>query len=65
MPGRVVKVLCAPGERVERGQGLVIVEAMKMENELAAPGSGVVQTVHVEAGRTVEGGQVLVELAAG
>jgi acetyl/propionyl-CoA carboxylase alpha subunit len=63
MPGRVVKVLCAPGDSVERGQGLVIVEAMKMENELPSPGTGVVQAVHVETGTTVEGGQVLVELS--
>ena len=65
MPGRVVKVLCAPGDHVERGQGLVIVEAMKMENELGAPGTGTIRTVHVEAGKTVESGQVLVELSAG
>ena len=63
MPGRVVKVLCAAGDRVERGQGLVVVEAMKMENELQSPGAGTVKTVHVEIGKTVEGGQVLVELA--
>jgi acetyl/propionyl-CoA carboxylase alpha subunit len=63
MPGRVVKVQCAPGDAVERGQGLVVIEAMKMENELASPGTGTVKAVHVETGKTVEGGQVLVELA--
>jgi len=63
MPGRVVKVLCAPGNAVERGQGLVVIEAMKMENELGSPGTGTVKTVHVETGKTVEGGQVLVELS--
>ena len=62
MPGRVVKVMCVPGDAVERGQGLVIVEAMKMENELGSPASGRVKKVLVEAGRTVEGGQALVEL---
>lgn len=63
MPGRIVKVLCAAGDTVERGQGLVVVEAMKMENELAAPRAGTVKAVHVETGKAVEGGQVLVELA--
>ncbi|MBI2898432.1 MAG: acetyl-CoA carboxylase biotin carboxyl carrier protein subunit [Deltaproteobacteria bacterium] len=62
MPGRVVKVLAAPGDAVERGQGLVVVEAMKMENELAAPMSGTVRSVHAEPGKTVESGQILVEL---
>jgi biotin carboxyl carrier protein len=47
---------------VEAGQSLVVLEAMKMENELVADQSGTVASVHVEAGRTVDTGTVLVEL---
>ena len=61
MPGLVVKVEVAPGDAVEAGQGLVIVEAMKMENELKAEVPGVVKTIHVEAGQAVEKDQVLVD----
>jgi len=61
MPGRVVRVLVAPGDEVAKGQGLVIVEAMKMENELKAPRSGRVAAVHVAAGAGVEKGALLVE----
>ena len=52
----------APGQRVEGGAGLVVVEAMKMENELRAPQAGVVATVHVEVGQAVEKGAPLVTL---
>jgi biotin carboxyl carrier protein len=62
MPGRIIKVLVAPGDAVEPGQGLVIVEAMKMENELRAEMAGVVASVHCTAGETVEGGAKLIEL---
>jgi biotin carboxyl carrier protein len=62
MPGRVVKVLVAPGASVERGAGVVVVEAMKMENELSAPISGVVERVLVSAGDRVERGAALVEI---
>lgn len=64
MPGMVVRIEVEPGESVEPGQGLVIVEAMKMENELKADASGVVARVHVEAGEAVEKGAVLVEFEA-
>jgi biotin carboxyl carrier protein len=64
MPGLVVKVEVAAGDLVKAGQGLVIVEAMKMENELLAGSAGRVHKVLVEAGQTVEKGDVLVELAA-
>jgi len=60
MPGRVVKVLVAPGARVEARQGLVVVEAMKMENELRAPKAGVVREVRVVEGASVEAQAVLV-----
>ncbi len=62
MPGRVVKALVAEGDSVEAGQPLIIVEAMKMENEVAATGDGVVRRIAVAAGDTVESGEVLVEI---
>ena len=60
MPGRVVKVLVAAGTRVEARQGVVVVEAMKMENELRAPRAGVVREVRVAEGASVEAQTVLV-----
>lgn len=60
MPGRVARLLVEEGEQVEKGKGLLILEAMKMENEIAAPKSGVVKKIAVQAGETVEGGAELV-----
>ncbi len=60
MPGRVVRVLVAPGDQVAARQGVVVVEAMKMENELRSPKSGRVKDVSVSAGMSVEAGRVLV-----
>jgi pyruvate carboxylase subunit B len=62
MPGLVVKIDVALGDAVVEGQGVVIVEAMKMENELVAEGAGVVVRIPVVEGDAVEKGQVLVEL---
>ncbi|MBM4184764.1 MAG: biotin/lipoyl-binding protein [Gemmatimonadetes bacterium] len=62
MPGMVVKVEVAEGDVVQAGQGIVIVEAMKMENELRALGPGRVSRVHVRRGQAVEKDQVLVDL---
>jgi biotin carboxyl carrier protein len=59
MPGKVVAVLVAEGDPVEKGQGLVIVEAMKMENEVRSPIAGSVKEIKVQPGDTVEGGAVL------
>ena len=64
MPGLVVKVEVAVGDEVQPGQGLVIVEAMKMENELRAEAPGRVTKVRVEPGQAVEKDQILVELEA-
>ena len=64
MPGLVVRIEVAAGQPVEAGAGLVVVEAMKMENELRAPHSGVVATVHVAVGQAVERGAPLVTLAS-
>ena len=61
MPGLVVKVEVSEGDAVEVGQGLVIVEAMKMENELTATAPGRVARVAVQAGDAVEKDQVLLE----
>jgi biotin carboxyl carrier protein len=60
MPGRVVRVLVAPGDTVTARQGVVVVEAMKMENELRSPKAGTVKEVSVAAGTSVEAGRVLV-----
>jgi biotin carboxyl carrier protein len=62
MPGLVVRVLVTAGDTVVAGQGLVVLEAMKMENELKAPAAGVVQVVRATAGAAVEKGSVLVEI---
>jgi len=62
MPGRILAVRSAPGERVTKGQVLVVLEAMKMEHEVVAPHDGVVREVMVEAGQQVDTGDVLVIL---
>jgi biotin carboxyl carrier protein len=62
MPGRVVRVLVKPGDEVAPRQGLVVVEAMKMENELAAPRAGRVAEVLVVEGQSVDAGRLLVRL---
>ncbi len=60
MPGRVAKLLVAVGDEVKQGQGVIVIEAMKMENELKAKGSGVVAEIHVKAGDAIEAGAKLV-----
>ena len=60
MPGKVIRVLVTAGETVVKGQGVVVIEAMKMENELRASCDGRVAEVSVESGGSVESGQVLV-----
>jgi pyruvate carboxylase subunit B len=62
MPGLVVKVLVEPGQTVAPGQSLVVLEAMKMENELKAPGAAIVAAVAVKPGEAVDKGQTLVEM---
>src|SRR5207247_10454841 len=62
MPGKVLAVLVAPGERVAIGQPVVVLEAMKMESTLTADVAGSVRMVAAVAGATVAGGDVLVEI---
>jgi biotin carboxyl carrier protein len=64
MPGRVVKVMVEAGQVVEAGTPLMVVEAMKMENELKAKGAGTVETVKVKVGDTVEVNAVLLTFGA-
>jgi biotin carboxyl carrier protein len=63
MPGKVVRVLVAAGDTVEAGQGLLVVEAMKMQNEMKAARAGRVITVTVAEGATVTAGEVLATIA--
>jgi len=60
MPGRIVNVLVGPGDEVMHDQGLIVVEAMKMENELKSPKAGKIVDVRVSPGQTVEKGDLLV-----
>lgn len=62
MPGRVVKLLVGPGDQVTRGQGLLILEAMKMENEIVCPRDGVIKEILVEPGKAVESGDEMIVL---
>jgi biotin carboxyl carrier protein len=60
MPGRIVRILVQAGEAVEVGQGLVVVEAMKMQNEIRSPKSGKVERIVAKEGETVNAGDALV-----
>jgi biotin carboxyl carrier protein len=63
MPGMVVDVKFGVGDEVEGGQALVVLEAMKMQNELPSPGDGIVAEILVEPGQSVDSGTLLVRLA--
>ena len=62
MPGKIMSVAVKPGDTVKRGQVLLILEAMKMQNEIMAPGDGKVADVRVAAGQSVNTGDVMVVL---
>ncbi len=64
MPGIVVKLMVAEGDIVEAGQSLLILEAMKMQNEIAAPAAGKIKTIHVREREAVAGGAKLVMIVA-
>ena len=59
MPGKIVSVLVAAGQKVESGQGLFVIEAMKMQNEIRSPKSGTVERLLVSDGKTVSAGEVI------
>ena len=61
MPGRVVRILVAEGDAVEEGQPVIVVEAMKMENELKSPVSGTVQRLCAQEGEQVQARTTLIE----
>ncbi|MCO5384500.1 biotin/lipoyl-containing protein [Desulfosporosinus sp.] len=63
MAGKIINVLVQEGEKVEKGQPVLVLEAMKMENDLVAPQDGTVQLVLVKEGQSVKGGEELVQLA--
>ena len=62
MPGKVVRILAPAGSQVEMGQSVLVIEAMKMQNELKAPKTGVVKKINVEEGAAVDAGQALAEV---
>jgi 3-methylcrotonyl-CoA carboxylase alpha subunit len=62
MPGRVIAVKAAPGQRVARGEELLVLESMKMENAIRAPREGTVKSVAAKVGDMVNPGVVLVEM---
>jgi biotin carboxyl carrier protein len=59
MPGKVVRVLVEMGAEVEAGAGIVVVEAMKMQNEMKSPKAGIVTSINVQTGATVNAGDIL------
>ena len=59
MPGKVVRILVEAGATVEQGDGILVVEAMKMQNELRSPKSGVVKELRAKEGATVGAGDIL------
>lgn len=63
MPGRVVEILVREGEAVGAGQGILVLEAMKMKNEIQAESSGVIEKILVERDQAVEGGDALFEIS--
>jgi len=65
LPGKVLSVKAQVGQKVKRGDLLLVIEAMKMENEIFAADAGTVRKVHVSSGQSVETGDLLAELAPG
>lgn len=63
MPGKVVQLLVQAGAHVESGQGLIVVEAMKMQNEIRSPKTGTIERLFVREGQTVDAGEVLAIVA--
>ncbi len=63
MPGKIIRILVSVGESVKAGQGLVVVEAMKMQNEIRSPKSGAVERLSVIEGQTVNAGEAIAVIA--
>ncbi len=63
MPGKINKVLVQAGDEIQEGQGVLILEAMKMENELKSPSAGTISRVHVKETDTVEKNELLIEIS--
>ena len=59
MPGKIIRLLVKPGDQVEAGEGLLVVEAMKMQNEVRSPKSGRVERLLVAEGTAVNAGEIL------
>jgi biotin carboxyl carrier protein len=64
MPGKIVKILAVVGQKVEKGQTLIILEAMKMENEIKCSTAGIVKAIHVKTGEALENGILMMEVEA-
>jgi biotin carboxyl carrier protein len=62
MPGKIVRILVAAGQPVKQRQPLIVVEAMKMENELRAGADGIVTELHIQEGQSVDAGTLLATL---
>jgi biotin carboxyl carrier protein len=62
MPGKVVRILAPAGTQVEAGQGVLVIEAMKMQNEMKSPKKGTVKKINVTEGAPVDAGQALAEI---
>jgi pyruvate carboxylase len=62
MPGKVIKVLASEGDKVNKGEHLLISEAMKMETTVQAPASGTIKAILVKAGDMIEAGDLLIEM---
>ncbi len=60
MPGKVIKVVAAVGAKVQAGQGVIVVEAMKMQNEMKSPKDGIIARIFVSEGATVTAGETLI-----
>ncbi len=63
MPGTILRLACKSGQEVKKGETLLVLEAMKMENEIQAPADGKIEEVKVSEGQSVDAGDILVQLA--
>ena len=62
MPGTIVEIKVSVGDKVSAGDGLVVIEAMKMENEIQAPKNGTIMAIHVAKGDSVSPNETLLEI---